>query len=68
MRQSHYNEWANLHKNDFQPVVAAYKALTKGFTCETCNGVLYATPTAGEVELLRCACSLHSLNLVKKPR
>jgi len=64
----HYNEWANLTKNDFEPVVDAYRNLTREFTCKKCNGVLYATPAVGEAELLRCACGHHSLNLVKKPQ
>lgn len=63
----HYNEWANLTKSDFEPVVGGYMNLTKHFTCGKCNGMLYATPAAGEVELLRCACSHHSMNLVKEP-
>jgi recombinational DNA repair ATPase RecF len=64
----HYNEWANLTRSDFEPVVDTYRNLTRRFTCDKCNSVLYATPAAGEAELLRCACSHHSINLVRKPQ
>ena len=64
----HYNEWANLTRSDFEPVVDTYKHLTGRFTCDKCDSVLYATPAAGEAELLRCACGHHSMNLVKKPQ
>ena len=29
----HYNEWANLSKNDFMPVVSAFKDLLQQFRC-----------------------------------
>jgi len=64
----HYNEWANLTKNDFAPVVDAYRKLVAGFMCKHCNSVLYGTPPFGEVQSLRCACGEHSMNLVKKPQ
>lgn len=62
----HFNEWANLHKNDFEPVAAAFKALTEALTCMKCNSILFATPEHGEVEALRCACGEHNVNLLKK--
>jgi hypothetical protein len=62
----HYNEWANLHKNDFEPVVAAYKSLVEAFSCLKCNSALYATPDSGEAETLRCSCGDSHVNLLRK--
>ena len=33
----HFNEWANFEKNDFIPVVAAFKKLLSQFSCEACG-------------------------------
>lgn len=62
----HYNEWATLQKQDFTPVVAAYKALVASFYCDTCNGTLFVTPHAGQAEALRCNCGALNVNLIKK--
>jgi hypothetical protein len=61
----HYNEWANLHKNDFSPVVSAFKELVESFYCSACNGVVYATP-AHNPEALRCMCGSINFSLIKK--
>jgi len=63
----HYNEWANFGKNDFEPVVAAYKELLESFTCAACESWLYVTPR-GTPESLRCPCNAISLNLKSKPK
>ena len=62
----HYNEWATLQKQDFIPVVAAYKALVAIFYCGTCNGTLFVTPHAGQPDALRCSCGALNVNLIKK--
>lgn len=62
----HYNEWANLHANDFAPVVDAYKKLVQMFNCPSCQGVIYATPAHGNAEALRCTCGQVNFSLVKK--
>lgn len=61
----HYNEWANLHANDFKPVCTAFKALVQQFHCGDCHAILAATPEHGEVQGLRCACGTVNINLVK---
>ena len=61
----HYNEWANFGKKDFEPVVAAFKALLECFRCEACDSWLYVTPRTSP-ESLRCACNAISLNLKPK--
>ena len=59
----HYNEWANLGKKDFEPVVAAYKDFLERFRCATCESWLYVTPKRGPSEALRCDCAAHNFNL-----
>jgi hypothetical protein len=61
----HYNEWANFGKKDFQPVVAAFKALLACFRCETCESWLHVTPR-GTPESLRCGCNAINFNLKPK--
>lgn len=63
----HYNEWANFGKKDFEPVVAAFKALLACFRCETCESWVHVTPR-GTPESLRCGCNAISLNLKAKPK
>ena len=63
----HYNEWANFGKKDFEPVVAAFKALLVCFRCETCESWLHVTPR-GIPESLRCSCNATSCNLIRKPK
>lgn len=62
----HYNEWANLHQNDFEPVADSFKALVEAFTCLKCHSMLFVTPEHGESEALRCACGEYNVNLHKK--
>jgi hypothetical protein len=62
----HFNEWANLHANDFSPVVDAYKALVTQFQCGDCHSIVAVTPDHGDVQNLRCACGKININLVKK--
>jgi AAA domain len=64
----HYNAWADLHKEDFQPVVAAYRRLTEAFACSNpnCIGLFYVQPERGPREGVRCACGNTHINLRKK--
>ena len=62
----HFNEWATLQKQDFAPVVAAYKALVAVFYCDKCSGALFVTPHSGQAEALRCSCGALNANLIKK--
>lgn len=36
----HYNEWADLSKNDFKPVVTAFRKLLEQFRCDKLNVTL----------------------------
>jgi len=62
----HFNEWATLQKQDFAPVVAAYKDLVAVFYCDKCSGILFVTPHSGQAEALRCSCGSLNVNLIKK--
>jgi hypothetical protein len=66
----HYNEWANFKKEDFAPVVEAYKALMAEFFCAdaACQSMLYVVPERGARETLRCACNGTSINFKRRPR
>ena len=63
----HYNEWADLSKNDFKPVVTAFKELLQQFRCDKpkCDSWLSLTPRSDPVDL-RCACGAFHLNLKEK--
>lgn len=64
----HYNSWANLAREDFQPVVAAFRTFTTGFYCDGCKAEPFAIVMKGyEKQSLKCGCDASSLNLVAKP-
>ena len=63
----HFNTWATLSKEDFVPVVAAYRDLVSCFVCKDCEGLLYVLPERGEKEALRCRCGNITINLNRKP-
>lgn len=62
----HYNEWASLQKNDFEPVVENFKHLTGLLECEKCSELFYVTPERGKKESLRCSCGDTNINLVSE--
>lgn len=62
----HYNPWADLTRQDFEPVVAAYRALAGFYACAVCKGMYHVTPSRGAKEALRCGCGHTNLNLVGK--
>lgn len=62
----HYNEWENLNKTDFEPVVEAFKELNSIFECDTCEELLYLIPERGKKEAIRCGCGSINVNLIGK--
>jgi len=62
----HYNSWDNLTKEDFSPVVKAFRNLVTSFNCADCGEILRVTPERETAEALRCDCGKTSLNLRKK--
>lgn len=63
----HYNEWADMSRNDFQPSVDAFKDLLDQFRCANpkCGTWLHVTPRQNP-EDLRCGCGKLRLNLKEK--
>ncbi|MCU4188640.1 AAA family ATPase [Flavobacterium sp. HXWNR29] len=63
----HYNEWANFQKQDFQPVVDAFKDLyEKVFACSNCQAVLQITFDGSNISGVKCKCGNTNWNLIKK--
>ncbi len=63
----HYNEWANLTREDFAPVVHAFKNFLLQFRCNkpNCNSLLSLNPKINPTDV-RCACGSFRLNLQAK--
>jgi hypothetical protein len=62
----HYNSWDNLSREDFEPVVKAFRELLDGFTCSECKEYLRVSPERETPESLRCECGKTNINLLKK--
>lgn len=62
----HFNSWDNLGKEDFEPVVEAFRELLGGFTCSDCKEYLRVSPERETPESLRCECGKTNINLRKK--
>ena len=63
----HYNQWENMSKEDFSPVVDAFKDLQSLFECSECGRLLEKTPRKGNAQFLKCPCATVSWNLTNKP-
>jgi ABC-type branched-subunit amino acid transport system ATPase component len=62
----HYNSWENLGKEDFAPVVKAFRDLLGGFICMDCGEYLRVSPDRETPESIRCGCGKTIINLSKK--
>ena len=62
----HYNSWDSLKKEDFEPVVKAFRKLLSGFTCHDCGEYLRVSPDRESPESVRCGCGKTNVNLSKK--
>jgi len=62
----HHNSWDNLGKEDFAPVVRAFRDLLGGFTCTECGGYLRVSPERAPAESIRCECGKTMINLREK--
>jgi recombinational DNA repair ATPase RecF len=62
----HFNSWANLSKEEFAPVVQAYKNLFTSFTCAGCLSYLRVSPDRESAEFLCCDCGTTKLGLLPK--
>ena len=63
----HYNNWENMSKEDFSPVVDAFRDLQNLFTCSTCGRLLEKLPRKGSPEVAKCPCGTVNWNLRQKP-
>ena len=62
----HFNSWDNLSKEDFEPVVRAFRELLGGFTCSDCKEYLRVSPDRETPESIRCECGKTNINLHRK--
>ena len=62
----HFNNWENLTKEDFQPVVDAFRNLLGGFACAGCGEYLFVSPDRESADALRCGCGDININLKEK--
>jgi len=60
----HYNNWADLSKNDFYPVMEAFEDLCKLFVCRKCGGMLHLATKGLDPVGVRCNCGLVNWNLI----
>jgi hypothetical protein len=62
----HYNDWANMSRGDFQPVVDISTEFLAQFRCQSCSGTVYVAGRTGAEDSLRCSCGSYNLNLRSK--
>jgi hypothetical protein len=62
----HFNSWENLGREDFAPVVGAFREVLAGFTCPECHEYLRLSPDREKAESLRCGCGKTALNLLRR--
>ena len=63
----HYNNWADMSKEDFLPVVDAFRDLQGLFECSSCGGLLEKFPRKGRPEVAKCLCGKFNWNLRQNP-
>lgn len=62
----HYNEWVNLCKEDFAPVVEVQRKLVESLFCPKCKTFFHVIPERGQREAIKCNCASLNANLQKK--
>lgn len=63
----HYNEWANLQKDEILAVVDAFHGLCVLFECDAC-GPIEVSPGRGSREYIQCLCGKVKFSFLKKPK
>ena len=63
----HYNNWADMSKEDFLPVADAFRDLQGLFMCATCGGLLETLPRKGSLQVTKCPCGKVNWSLRQKP-
>ncbi len=62
----HFNTWANLSKQDFAPVVQAFKNLLTAMACGSCTTYFRVAPDRESAEFFCCDCGTTSFSLQSK--
>ena len=62
----HYNTWENMSRQDFTPVVEAFRDLHGLFQCSSCGFLLEAIPSKPIPTVVKCRCGKVNWNLQKK--
>ncbi|MBN1693121.1 MAG: AAA family ATPase [Dehalococcoidales bacterium] len=62
----HYNSWKDSQKEDFYPVVEAFKDLCSLFECSKCGCKLKVVSADKEKTNVRCSCGNENWNLTEK--
>lgn len=62
----HFNDWTNFEKNDFAPVVKAYRDLFELFICNKCQSMIRVVRDGKDFQNVRCNCGYVNWNLVAK--
>jgi hypothetical protein len=62
----HYNNWANLSKEDFRPVVEIFQHLCNLYSCSSCGGMLQLAMREMNPVNVQCNCGKVNWNLTKK--
>jgi len=62
----HYNNWANMGKEDFTPVVQAFQDLCELFICSKCRSLIKLTMVGSKPTNIICNCGEINWNLVQK--
>lgn len=62
----HNNDWAQMSKSDFAPVLSTSKAYLDLFLCDNADCVGWIHTAGQPLETLRCDCGRYSLNLKPK--
>ena len=61
----HYNAWENMSRQDFTPVVEAFRDLHSLFQCSSCGFLIEATPPKPVPTVAKCRCGKVYWNLEK---
>ncbi len=64
----HYNDWANLTKNDFTPIADSFEDLFSLFLCRVCGSMIKLIKNGANNEAIKCNCGNITWNLVKNKK
>ena len=62
----HFNNWENMSRHDFVPVVDAFRDLHALFECSNCGKLLEKLPRKGPLQSVKCPCGATNFNLRHK--